>query len=365
MSGTDTICAEVFGGDGSAGDVDGTRNGKDNTWRYFLPVPACVSLDLLFDLDVSTLVALPGDALQYTITGKNLATTAHTGTTVSYCYESGEVTLDGSTPAGTPTDSTAAGCPDPANQDALTWDLATLDPGEDFSITLDFTAVGGGAGNSTIGYAVFTSNELPAPGFQTRAFTVIESLGVPELAMTATPSHIATPSGTPVTYSLTIDNGGTGPLRPVFVDVTIPTPFSYAAGTTMAGVTGLAAIGDPTALGGALRFDVGSVADIPPGGTMTLTFDATVPAGTADGIYPATVETWLDDVGWGDTISDSISNVAEVVIGAARSETPTVDSPILAGSTEVCGTTTEADGTTIRVLVAGIEVATTTSTGGS
>ena len=64
ISDRDVVCAEVFGGDASAEELDGSKDGKDNSWRYFLPATTCVSLNLLFDLDVDELAVLQNDPLQ-------------------------------------------------------------------------------------------------------------------------------------------------------------------------------------------------------------------------------------------------------------------------------------------------------------
>ena len=61
----------MFGGDTSAAS-DSVR-GKDNPWPNYLASPACVFLNLLFDLDVDKPLARTGEVLTYTLTGKNLS----------------------------------------------------------------------------------------------------------------------------------------------------------------------------------------------------------------------------------------------------------------------------------------------------
>ena len=362
VSRSDVVCAEVFGGDASAEQADGTKDGKDNPWRYFFPAPACVSLDLLFDLDVSELIVVPGDRLTYTVTAKNLATTPHRNTVVRYCYESAEVSFVSASGGGVR--GSGAGCPDPALQDDVRWTVGRLDPGEEVSFTIEMDALGGGRGNSTIGRAIFTSRELPAPGFQTVAFTVVDQIAVPLLSMVATPDFVAAPPSN-ITYMLTVDNStGTGDIGvggcradPCRIIVDIPAEFSYRPGTAR---WNGATIGDPTVAGHRLTFTAG-LADISSGDLATLSFGARVPSGTPSGVYTATVETWLEDAAFGPTINDSIAGVAEVVVGVPRSEAPTIDEPLFADTTVVCGATTEAEGTAISVRVAGIEVATAVS----
>ncbi len=358
---SDVVCAEVFGGDASAERVDGTKGGKDHVWRYYIPAPACVSLDLLFDLDVDRLVALPGERLTYTIHGQNLKTTTETGVVVRHCYDANDLTLvvDGGGTRGS-----GAGCPDPGLQDDVSWTTATLAPGDSYTHTLEFD-VRGGANRTTVARAIYTSDQLPAPGFQTVAFTDLEALTILDLALTAMPSSVTAPAT--VTYTGTVANRGTGVAAATGcrgmacrINVTLPAGFTYRTGSAAVGGTG---VGDPAVAGSMLTFTAG-LADIAPGGLFTFSFDANIPAGTAPGAYVSEIETWYADVGAGDTVSDARANVAEVLVGIARSDAPTVTSPILAGATSVAGTTTEAAGSTIRVYLGGVEIGTTTSGAG-
>jgi MYXO-CTERM domain-containing protein len=72
----------------------------------------------------------------------------------------------------------------------------------------------------------------------------------------------------------------------------------------------------------------------------------------------------LQDVGAGRSVNDARVGLAEVVVGTVRSDAPVITAPLYAGSTRVTGTTTEAAGTTIRVYLRGVEVASTTSAAG-
>jgi len=360
VSGNDVICAEVFGGDASAEVLDGTSGGKDNTWRYFLPAPVCVSLPLLFDFDVDHLIALPGDRLTYTIHGKNLATTTQTNVVVRQCYTAGDLTFVSSSAGGVT--GTGTGCPTPASQDDVSWTIAMLAPGEEYTYTTAFDVAGGG--RTTTSRAIYTSDQLPVPGFSTVAFTDISALTIIDLAMTATPSTIATPPGM-VHYRATVANRGTGAANvtgcrggsPCRVNVTLPTGFAYVAGSTL--VNGVAAA-NPAVAGSTLTFTAG-LANIAPGATMTVELDATVPASTPAGAYSADLETWLQDVGAGRTVSDARAGLAEVIVGTVRSDAPVVAAPIFGGARSVRGTTTEAAGATIRVYLRGIEAGRTMS----
>ncbi|GAB5543994.1 MAG: hypothetical protein SangKO_037540 [Sandaracinaceae bacterium] len=337
-SGTDTVCAEVFGGDASAESPGGNNDGKDNAWRYFLPAPACVDLGLLFDLDVSHLVILPGGTLTYTITAKNLSTRAHTDVLVSHCFD-GSVRFRSAT-LGYTRDAS----PECAG-DSVEWVIPRLDPGMEETFTLEFEARGG----ETTGRAVFTSNELVSPGFSTIAYTNIGELVIMDFDATATPAEVATPPGT-VRYAVRLNNIGSGDASAGCGDcqarVTLPSGFVFAGGATVDG-----AAATPTVSGDDVIFD--PIPNIPAGGTVTLELDVTIPAGHPEGVYTLAVDTWLNA---GETINDSEAGLAPVVVGT-RSEPPMVDGPLTNGATMVCGTSSEAPGSVVRIYYGGVEAA--------
>lgn len=363
---SDVVCAEVTGGDASSRDTVGGGGGKDHTWRYFLPAPACVSLELLFDLDVDKLVAVNGDTLSYTITMQNLSTTAHTNAVVRHCYDGGNLTFVSSVPAGT---SGAGGCP--AGSTDVTWTVPRIEPGETLSYTLDFT-ITGATRRTVLSRAFFTSDQLPE-GFSTVAFTNVDaSLVLIDLAMTATPELVAAPPGS-VHYTAVVTNRGPGTAGAISTTVTLPSPFVYTAGSTI--VDGTAVAGsdptittDPGTGDSILLFPAGtfSLPDLSPGGmagdTMVLEFDATVPAATSPGAYTAGLETWFAA---SRDVSDAAAGLAEVIVGTVRSDVPVITGGVSRGSTSVRGTTSEADGTIIRIYIGGVEVAQGMTAGGT
>ncbi|HEV8325282.1 MAG TPA: hypothetical protein VG389_26965 [Myxococcota bacterium] len=353
VMGDDVNCTEVFGGDASARRVDATDGGKDNTWRYFVPSPSCVKLDLRFELDVNTVMALSGDTLTYTITTHNLSLLPQTNVVV---------TQDLST-TGALMFVSATGAPAIAG-DVLTWPAITLMPGDLVVNTVMANVTGGG--DSTTSTATYTSDQVPAPGFTVQTLTNIQPLANLDLAMSAAPA--ATTAGSTVTYTATIFNSGTGTADSAgcatpgcFVGVTLPMGFTYVAGTaTMNGAT----VGDPVLASGQLRFLTG-LPDVLAGATLTVTFDVLIDAAQAPGAYTATLETWFHDTGAGRNIEDQIANVAEVLVDVTRSAAPVVTGPVLAGATMVCGTTSEPDGTIITVYVDLLPVGMATAMGGT
>lgn len=352
VSGSDVVCAEVFGGDASSETTLGTKDGKDNTWRYFLPAPSCVSLNLLFDLNVDHLAALQGDTLHYTLAGKNLSLSPHTNVVVRHCYDGGEVTFVSASNGGI--DRAATGCPASHNRE-VAWTIPTWAPGAEFDYTADFTVTGG---VKTIGHAVFTSDQLPAPGFSTVAFTVVDSVSIVNTTLTATPSVLANASGT-IGYELTVDNTGTGTATFQQIIVTVPNGFTYVNGSATLGGTTLA---DPTINGSILTFTTG-IGSVMPGGSAQLAFETLVTGSATVGVNTTSVDLWFTDPFRNETVNDSRAGLAEVLIGVVRSATPVITSALAAGDAQISGTTSEAVGTTIRVFVNGIESAQATSNG--
>ena len=88
----------------------------------------------------------------------------------------------------------------------------------------------------------------------------------------------------------------------------------------------------------------------PVGATLTFEFDVTVPAGTTAGIHTVDLTSWVKA---GQDLEDSIYKVAPVAVLTARSDTPTVMSPILQGAAAVGGKSTEAAGANVTVYVNG------------
>jgi len=348
----DVNCSEVFGGDASARDATGANGGKDNTWRYFLPAPACVSLDLLFNLDVDKIQALTGSTLTYTIRAKNLdATKTHTNVVITDDLRAGVGTVafvsatGGGTLAGT----------------VVTWPPITLAPGQEVIHTVVVT--GTGAASPILNRARFVSTQLPAPGFETVALTNLGPLAVIDLAMTAAP--IASTAGGNVFYTATIRNSGTGVANvgcaACGVTVMLPPGFTVRAGSVM--VNGSAAA-NPGGTAPTYVFTAGLV-NIPPGGSLVITFIADIAAGTAPGVYHSGLSTWLTDPGVGRDINDAIAQVAPVIVDRVQSDIPTVTAPVVQGATMVCGTSSEPTGATIRVYVDLLAVGITTVMGGT
>src|SRR5690606_25444051 len=74
--GGDVNCGESFGGDVSGALI--SARAEDNPWGYFVPSPACVFLNLLFDITADSLIHNNDDTAGYddvglTVRARNLS----------------------------------------------------------------------------------------------------------------------------------------------------------------------------------------------------------------------------------------------------------------------------------------------------
>lgn len=351
LQNADTNCSEVFGGDASTRRLDGSSGGKDNTWRYFLPAPACVDLSLLFNLDVDKLQILTGDTLTYTVRTKNLdAATTHTNVIISddLLAGVGTVAFVSATNGGT------------FNNGVVTWPATTLAPGDEVIHTV--TVTGTGAESPILNRSTYVSDQLPMPGFSVVSLTNLGPIAVPALSMTVAPS-LADPGDT-VRYTATVSNNGTGVADlgcgSCGFSVTLPAGVTVVPGSVT--VDGLAA-GNPAGAGPTFVFTNG-LGTIAPGDPKILSFDAAIGGGVAAGVYGSRLDTWIDDPAQRE-MSDSINDVARIFVGVIQSDVPVVNSPIFQDATLVCGTSSEGDGTAITVSVDLLAVGTTTVSSGA
>lgn len=354
QSTSDTVCVESFAGDAASRNQTGSVGGKDHSWRYFVPSPACVVLNLLFTNSVNKVVAISGDTLTYTITARNLSTQTQQNVVVVDSFTPGDVSLDSTNPPGT------------ASSGSVTWNVGTLAPGASAILTATFTvAVTGNV--STTNTARFTSQSLPTPGFTASTYTTISSLPVINLELEPSPSHVPAVPGV-VRYTARIENQGTGAMTNAcnggscYVEVSLPAGFSYQSGSST--INGAPAA-DPAIAGQKVRYSAAQIpASIAAGATLTIELDANALVSTAPGLYTADLQSWLHDNGLNQDVEAAIAGQAPVTVISQRSNTPVVSGPVANGHTSVAGTTTEAAGSTVRVYVNGNATGSGTSSAG-
>lgn len=340
----DVNCSEVFGGDAAM-----PQNGQDNAWRYFVPAPACVSLNLQFDLDVDKILAVQGDKLVYTLKGKNLSVNPQTNVVVTDTFTAGHVAFA----------STLAGPAPTVGNGLLTWPKMDLQPGDEFLFQWDMNVTGNAL--STLNKATYVSDQLPAPGFSVVALTDIRALSVIKHSATVATNPASDPpktsAGQNVHYTATVTNIGTGDASldgASYARLKLAPGFSYCPPPACAApkINGVN-VADPAVAGSVLTFTQGLAAVPKNGGTMTIEIDAAVGAGVTPGLYTLGVQTQFDDKGIGRDVENETLGLAPLLVDIDRSEPPVLNEPVLAGAKMVSGTTSEGAGATVTVFVNG------------
>jgi hypothetical protein len=379
--GGDINCGESFGGDiaGSPGGADA----ENNPWSLFVPSPACVFLNLLFDITSDEVVRDNDDSgpagggqndMQFTIRARNLSLNPRTNVWVRQKYNPMRITP--SDDAGFPPfpdvapACTIADC----DGDGLTcvfWSLGTLDPSEEVVIHTNFEVSNGGDPTTPVradftsddvgvitGDPCITSGALASPGFVTQETVQIRSLGVIDASLATTTPSVPTTGG-PADVAGTVAVEGTQSLTVNDLWLTLPGTDWRAADTngngtpdvTFAGVThecsALCNTSTP-------RFE-GVNEAMAQGTSQPLAFRVSVPSGTAQGNHPIDLHVITGQTGYGGRKEFLYDDAAWVPVGGARSEAPVLDCPILSSWTTIPGSTTEPDGTVIRVYFNGIE----------
>ena len=336
----DVNCSEVFGGDAAM-----PQKGQDNTWRYFVPGPACVQLNLFFELDVDKLIALQGDTLTYTINGKNLSTNTMTNVVITDTFDPGDVSFVQSLVGPAPS----------VGNGTLTWPTMTLNPGDSYQFVWEMQVTGNK--KSTLNRAYYVSDQLPSPGFSVSALTTIEPIAV--LTQDAVVNPTSTTAGSNVQYTATITNDGTGVADvdgASFVAFTLPAGFSFCGqgqGCAQPTINGMG-VADPIAgPNNSWVFTAGLAPIQPNGGTMVIDFGVTVGAGVSPGQYFVDMQTTLDDPGIGRDVEITDLKLAALLVDVVQSAPPVVDAPLFAGATTVTGVTSEGQGATVTVYVNG------------
>jgi uncharacterized repeat protein (TIGR01451 family) len=334
----DVNCSEIFAG--SPASI-----GTDTAWGYVVPSPACVYLNNQFDLTVDSTLAVGGQVLTYTLRGRNLSTLTQTNVVVTQQYPGN--LLNFISAEGGPTTTTCNG------QACLQWNVGALAPGQTYTYQTRFS-VGGTGQDSVVQYANYRSTQLPAPGFTTQSVVLVRS--TPVLFAQLNPpagGFVAAPFPRTVTLTGTIENRGTNAANTSEMRVILPstawtlTPLSVQVG----GVTYSA-----TKSGNIVTANLGgSGPTIPVGGSLPIQISVTVPSGTTSGLYDIGLQFIAGTTGYGGSFDAFFPRALRLPVGQPRSDRPVLDCPVLSNATAVRGSTTEADGTDVRIYVNLIE----------
>ncbi len=286
------VDAEVFGGDADIDDA-----GKDNMWRYYVPVPAfgaaCLTLD-----KVGPAVVEPDGDITYTIRVGNITATPVT-----------DVVLADALPAGTTF--VAASDGGTVGGGVVTWPtIASLGPGETRNVTLTVQAPG------TAGLTV--TNEVTAVSDQTGLIAdrwdTLMAANTADLVVTKTDGTDPVVQGEDLEYTVTVTNNG--PSTAVGTIVTDDLP----PGTTLVSATPSVGTCSGT---GPLSCSVG---DLAPGAsaTVAVVLDAAAP-GTVTNTATATSTT---PEAFPDDNTDDDQGAVEVGVEAAAGQQADVGAPL-------------------------------------
>jgi hypothetical protein len=349
IQGKDVNCAEVMGAE-IAGYAAGT--GTNNPWPFFVPMPSCVYLNLLFDLTVDKLMATQGNPLQYTLKGKNLSTAQQNGAVARIIYPGNAAFVsasgikEGTIPLGfTPDTCGTKAC--------LVFDLGNLAAGDEYTITANFTVSGIGNPAVTM-FANYTSAELPEPGFTTQAVTASKTAGSPKLTLKYTSPEFVPTTGGQARLDGTLANVGTGSMGGVALRVFLPTGFTMAS----ASIGGMALTCGAPAGGYASCTGVPTLA---PGDSRAVVLNVNVPNGTAIGLYPVDLAVLVTIGGQFKDIERFLRSGVVIPVGQERANAPLIDCPIDRNQTSIHGTSDEIGGR-VRVFFNGVERGTGTYT---
>jgi MYXO-CTERM domain-containing protein len=357
----DVSCGEVFGGDSGLDNPSATGNGaKNNPWSTYLPSPACVFLNLLFDLTTDKILATSGETVSYTLRGLNLSTQSQANVVVRLGFESSAMSLMSAPTfawslAGAPPSMTTESCsnlvgtPLAVMSTCLRWNLGTLPPGADYTVAMPFS-VGGQGQVANVVRALYTDSDQPLPGFSTTAISIARPTPVLRATITSPLGSVA--AGATVTLNGVFANSGSGDADVTRVGIFLPAGWTVTSSLNVQGA-GDIACGVASPSNGETSACVGTFT-LTPG--LSRSFSVTVRAatGASQGLYPIHLNHWATQQLEGGDFETFFPDIVTLAVGTNRSDPPVVTCPITAGSTSVSGTTTEANGTVIRVFFDGV-----------
>ncbi len=351
VQGADVNCTETFGTDSAA------SLSRDNPWPLYLASPACVRLNLKFDIDVDRAIALTNDLINYTLSGKNLSLNAQDNVVVSQTWDPAREAFVSATGAYTLLDSDNDG-----NDDTLQWSLGTLQPSDDYLFESVFDVAGGGNRSAPM-YARYQGQDSVTSqwtDYTTQAVTVIVGITVVEAELTCTTDPAA--AGGTASVTGTLANAGTSEGTYESLVLGLPAGWTVVPGSVVLGGVTLTCSNTGSSEPSCTIGDI-----FQPGESRALGFDVNVPAGAAAGLYPLDLQVWASQqqVVQSNPYDTYFPAVATVAVEEPRSAIPVIDCPIDRMVTAITGTTSEPDGTVITLYFNGIARAATSASGGA
>ncbi|MEI6604795.1 MAG: SdrD B-like domain-containing protein [Verrucomicrobiota bacterium] len=200
------IYADAFGG-----DAGGASNGKDHIWRYFDPTVVSLQPTTLLQKVASEAHIAPGGSTSFAITFANLGLVSLSN-----------ITLTDMLPAGL-TYVSAVPAPNNVSGSTVTWNIGSVMPNQIVSLTINVKATATGTLLNTVTAA--SNGQVLANAYDTVDVGVFSLLGETK---TASPSSVS--AGQNVTYTIAINNNGTGPNGvPLVVTDFLPDGFIYTS----------------------------------------------------------------------------------------------------------------------------------------
>ncbi|MFU8896692.1 MAG: SdrD B-like domain-containing protein, partial [Gammaproteobacteria bacterium] len=265
-------CLAMMHADAFGGDAGGPDGGKDHIWRYFDPTVVTLNPCAFLQKVASKALVAPGETFYYTITYANNGTVDIPNFSITDTLPS-RVVYVSSVPAPT-----VSASPN------FRWDFGTVAAGEIVTVTLWVKSTGTGTALNTV--IARSGDEVIEEVIDVSIQTVqLGTRAILQKEKSVTPQAAA--PGTEVTYTLEIENIGTGlngtPLR---VREFLPDGFTYAGfvGATLNG----AVIAAPT-----ITVDASNPAQplftvsqgIQPDKKLLITFKALIGAAVQPGTY--------------------------------------------------------------------------------
>lgn len=208
----DNTGCPVWTVDTFGGDAGGDSGGKDHIWRYYDPNSVTFNGCLAIGKPATKDIVKVGDTFQYKIKLYNMGDVALTNVVIRDTLPSG-VQFISSVPAQN------------TGPNPLVWNVGPMLPGDYFEATVTVKASSSGVLNNTI---TATGDPPSGPPITTTTNEKVVSGSISLLKQTKTVEPAAIAPGGVVTYTINIDNIGSGPSgSPVVVTEYLPDNFTY------------------------------------------------------------------------------------------------------------------------------------------
>ena len=254
------------------------------------------SIDLVLAKTVDDSTPNEGATVTYTVQLTNNGPDAATTIVVTDIVPAGLTYVGASITGGDSSDDS-----DPAGA-GLSWTVNTLANGASTSLTFQATVDAGTAGSTIVNTSSKTQDQVDS---DTTADDPSESITVEsiDLVLAKTVDNSTPNEGATVTYTVQLTNNGPDAATNVVVTDIVPAGLTYVAG---ASITGGDSSDDSDPAGAGLSWTVNTLAN---GASTSLTFQATVDAGTAGSTIVNTSSKTQDQVDSDSTADDPSESI--------------------------------------------------------